>query len=168
MNKFNEWKSRMIETDDIYPIKFGISQDEVLEKFGDPDAVSIAEKNGRPLILKYEDIEFHFDDRHGHRLFLIYSDDLDLSIIDRRNHVRFPILTGTQVALLRVRFRTGQALDEMFAQYDSHSSGKVYSVFENREAAEGYVADAVKTRKDIEFIIYDAARKPIFHKRPAE
>lgn len=46
---------------DISPLKFGISQDEVIEIFGNPDAVSTMRSDGKPLILKYHDIELHFD-----------------------------------------------------------------------------------------------------------
>jgi hypothetical protein len=37
-------------------------------------------KNGRPLIFKYADIEFHFDHRRDHRLFLIHSEGPDLEV----------------------------------------------------------------------------------------
>lgn len=46
---------------DISPLKFGMSQDEVIEIFGKPDAVSTMRSGGKPLILKYHDIELHFD-----------------------------------------------------------------------------------------------------------
>ena len=60
---------------DISPLKFGILQDEVIEIFGNPDAVSTMRSSGKPLILKYCDIELHFDRKAPHGLYLIYSDD---------------------------------------------------------------------------------------------
>lgn len=53
------------------PLKFGMSQDEVIEIWEQPDNVSTMRVSGKPLILKYHDIELHFD-RKG--LHLIYSD----------------------------------------------------------------------------------------------
>lgn len=46
---------------------------------------------GKPLILKYHDIELHFDGKAHHGIYLIYSDDeIELSITteygERRNH----------------------------------------------------------------------------------
>lgn len=71
----------MIESRDISPVTFGMSQEEIISIFGQPCKTSTMEKNNRPLILKYQDIEFHFDERFGHTLFLIYSDDkVDFSI----------------------------------------------------------------------------------------
>ena len=66
---------------DISPLTFGMSQDEVIEIFGNPDAVSTMRSGGKPLILKYHDIELHFDGKAHHGLHLIYSDDkIELSI----------------------------------------------------------------------------------------
>ena len=66
---------------DISPLKFGISQDVVIEIFGNPDAVSTMRSDGKPLILKYHDIELHFGGKSHHGLYLIYSDDeIELSM----------------------------------------------------------------------------------------
>ena len=46
-----------------------------MEIFGKPDAVSTMRSGGKPLILKYHDIELHFDGKAHHGLHLIYSDD---------------------------------------------------------------------------------------------
>ena len=68
---------------DISPLKFGISQDEIIEIFGNPDAVSTMRSGGKPLILKYHDIELHFDRKAPHGLHLIYSDDeIELCMTD--------------------------------------------------------------------------------------
>ena len=78
---FNIWKNHVIETRDISPLKFGMSQDEVIEIMGQPDDVSTMRVSGKPLILKYHDIELHFDRKARHGLHLIYSDDeIELSI----------------------------------------------------------------------------------------
>ena len=37
---FNIWKNHAIKTRDILPLKFGMSQDEVIEILGQPDDVS--------------------------------------------------------------------------------------------------------------------------------
>ena len=52
-----------------------------MEIFGKPNAVSTMRSGGKPLILKYYDIELHFGGKAHHGLHLIYSDDeTELSI----------------------------------------------------------------------------------------
>ncbi len=79
---FTIWRNQILQNPrDISPLKFGISQDEVIEIFGNPDAVSTMRSDGKPLILKYHDIELHFDRKAPHGLCLVYSDDeIELSI----------------------------------------------------------------------------------------
>ena len=76
------WRNQILQNyQDISPMKFGMSQDEVIEIFGKPDAVSTLRSDGKPLILKYHDIELHFDRKVPHGLYLVYSDDeIELSI----------------------------------------------------------------------------------------
>ena len=81
---------------DISPLKFGMSQDEVIEIFGNPDAVSTMRSDGKPLILKYCDIELHFDRKDPHELYLVYSDDeIELSITAEHGEMLQP-LTNTE------------------------------------------------------------------------
>ena len=79
---FTIWRNQILQNPrDILPLKFGMSQDEVIEIFGKPDAVSTMRSGGKPLILKYCDIELHFDRKAPHGLYLIYSDDeIELSM----------------------------------------------------------------------------------------
>ena len=79
---FTIWRNQILQNPrDISPLKFGMSQDEVIEIFGNPDAVSTMRSDGKPLILKYHDIELHFDRKAPHGLYLVYSDDeIELSI----------------------------------------------------------------------------------------
>ena len=52
-----------------------------MEIFGKPDVVSMMRSGRKPLILKYHDIELHFDGKAHHGLHLIYSDDeIELSM----------------------------------------------------------------------------------------
>ena len=76
------WRNQILQNpQNILPLKFGMSQDEVIEIFGKPDAVSTMRSDGEPLILKYHDIELHFDGKSHQGLYLIYSDDeMELSI----------------------------------------------------------------------------------------
>ena len=77
---------------DISPLKFGISQDVVIEIFGNPDAVSTMRSDGKPLILKYCDIELHFDRKAPHGLYLVYSDDeIELSMTAEHEETLQPI-----------------------------------------------------------------------------
>lgn len=77
---------------DISPLKFGMSQDEVIEIFGKPDAVSTMRSGGKPLILKYHDIELHFDRKAPHGLYLIYSDnEIELSVTAEHEETLQPI-----------------------------------------------------------------------------
>ena len=79
---FTTWRNQILQNlRDISPLKFGISQDKVIEIFGNPDTVSTMKSGGKPLILKYHDIELHFERNVPHGLYLIYSDDeIELSI----------------------------------------------------------------------------------------
>ena len=73
---FTIWRNQILQNPwDISPLKFGMSQDEVIEIFGNPDAVSTMRSDGKPLLLKYHDIELHFDRKAPHGLYLVYSDD---------------------------------------------------------------------------------------------
>lgn len=53
---------------DISPLKFGMSRDEIIEIFGNPDEISTMRSDGKPLIFKYHDIELHFDGQAHHGL----------------------------------------------------------------------------------------------------
>ena len=90
---FTIWHNQILQNHrDITPLKFGMSQDEVIEIFGNPDAISTMRSNGKPLILKYHDIELHFDRKAPHGLYLVYSDDeIELSIIDHHEELLQPI-----------------------------------------------------------------------------
>ena len=94
---FTIWRNQILQNPrDISPLKFGISQDEVIEIFGNPDAVSTMRSDGKPLILKYHDIELHFDRKAPHGLYLVYSDDeIELSITDHHEELLQPI-TNTE------------------------------------------------------------------------
>ena len=49
---FTTWRNQILQNPrDISPLKFGISQDEVIEIFGNPDAVSTMRSDRKPLIL---------------------------------------------------------------------------------------------------------------------
>ncbi len=67
---FEIWRNQILhEPKNISPLKFGMSQDEIIEIFG------------KPLILKYHDIELHFGTQACQALHLIYCDDeIDLCI----------------------------------------------------------------------------------------
>lgn len=89
MNKhktFDIWRNHIIQTKDISPLQFGMSQEKVIEILGQPDVVSTMKIDGKPLILKYRDVEFHFDKRYGGGLFLVYSDyEIELSIMQNES-----------------------------------------------------------------------------------
>lgn len=68
---FRNWRDKLIKTRDIAPLKFGMTQEEAIAILGEPDAVSTMKSRGKPLILKYQDIELHFD---RSTLFLVFSD----------------------------------------------------------------------------------------------
>ncbi len=84
---FNIWRDHIIKTKDISPLKFGMPQEAVIEILGQPDDISTMKISGKPLILKYHDIELHFDERYGNNLFLIYSDyEMELSIAQNKSN----------------------------------------------------------------------------------
>ena len=90
---FPIWRSQILQNPrDISPLKFGMSQDEVIEIFGKHDAVSTMRSGGKPLILKYHDIELHFDRKAPHGLYLIYSDnEIELSVTAEHEETLQPI-----------------------------------------------------------------------------
>ena len=90
---FTIWRNQILQNpQNISPLKFGISQDEIIEIFGNPDVVSTMRSDGKPLILKYHDIELHFDRKAPHGLYLVYSDDeIELSITDHHEELLQPI-----------------------------------------------------------------------------
>ena len=94
---FTIWRNQILQNPrDISPLKFGMSQDEVIEIFGKPGAVSTMRSDGKPLILKYHDIELHFDRKAPHGLYLVYSDDeIELSMTAEHGETLQPI-TNTE------------------------------------------------------------------------
>ena len=94
---FSIWRNQILQNpQDISPLKFGMPQGEVMEIFGKPDAVSAMKSGGKPLILKYHDVELHFDGKAHHGLHLIYSDDeIELSITANHEEMLQPI-TNTE------------------------------------------------------------------------
>ena len=94
---FTIWRNQILKNPwDISPLKFEMTQDEVIEIFGNPDAVSTMRSDGKPLILKYHDIELHFDGKAHRGLHLIYSDDeIELSITAEHEEMLQPI-TNTE------------------------------------------------------------------------
>lgn len=74
--EFDIWRNQILRNPrDISPLKFGMTQEEVVGIFGRPDAVSTMKSGGKPLIFKYHDMELHFERSVPHGLYLIYSDD---------------------------------------------------------------------------------------------
>ena len=68
---FTIWRNQILQNpQNISPLTFGMSQDEIMEVFGKPDAVSTMRSGGKSLILKYHDIELHFDGKAHHGLYL--------------------------------------------------------------------------------------------------
>lgn len=72
---FARWRTTAFRTGAIAPLRLGATQDEVLESFGPPDDESVERRKGRPVILKYENVEFHFDGSATARLALVYCED---------------------------------------------------------------------------------------------
>lgn len=74
---FQKWREEVFRSQAISPLRIGMLQEEVLALFGPPDGESTQRRQGKPVILKYRDSEFHFDSAADHRLCLIYSDEPD-------------------------------------------------------------------------------------------
>lgn len=73
LHNFTQWRESLFQNSfrSIYPLKFGMTQQCLIHQFGQPDDFSTEKP---PLILKYEDIEFHFDKENHYQLFLIYNE----------------------------------------------------------------------------------------------
>lgn len=76
-HEFSVWRDKIISTGDMAPLSFGSDHEQVIRLFGEPDDTSVKRKHGKPVILKYQDIEFHFDFRKTHYLALVWSDDAE-------------------------------------------------------------------------------------------
>ena len=72
---FEIWRNQILmEPQNISPLKFGMSQDEIINIFGKSDSVSTMRRRGKHLILKYYNIEFHFGvQTHGLHLILVMT-----------------------------------------------------------------------------------------------
>ena len=77
--EFQDWRRRLIDKGQINPIGIGMVRNEIVRKFGRPSDFG-AFKKKIPQILKYSEIEFHFDIKNKDKLILIYSEELDISI----------------------------------------------------------------------------------------
>lgn len=157
--KFIKWRDKILETKDISPLWFGMTQEHVISEFGKPDATSSEIRNGRPLIFKYHDIEFHFDERYSHTLFLVFSEETEnLSIMT----LGFPSMTKEQVALLRTESMTGHVLDNNFKLYNRSKGGEIYTVFDSLDLAKQYIEEQKIQHQGVEFCIY-GINKEIIH-----
>jgi hypothetical protein len=68
------WREELLNSRSIAPLNFGATREALIAMFGPPDLTSVVTRNRRWSILKYSDIEFHFDHQSGSRLFLIYGE----------------------------------------------------------------------------------------------
>ena len=163
VEKFMKWREEVFKTRDMYPIKLGMTQDNIIAKFGQPDNVSTQKKDGKPLIFKYYDVEFHFDERNNHTLFLMYSDESEnLSIYKQA----FPSLLKNQVALSRAEFATGHVLDNNFNVYSMSKGGEIYTVFNSLKLAKAYIEEQKLQREGIEFWVYGKNEEMICYIKP--
>lgn len=162
-DKFMKWRKIVFETKDISPLRFGMTQEEVMKEFGKPDTTSTEIRNGRPLIFKYHDIEFHFDERENHTLFLVYSDETEnLSI----KTLGFPSLTKKQVALTRAEFKTGHVLDNNFNLYSRAKGGEIYTVFDSLDLAKQYIEEQKAQHEGVEFWVCGQDKEVICYVKP--
>ena len=73
--EFQEWYQKFASSGDICPIRLGMSRDQLLAVWGEPDEVGATSRRlGKPAIWVYGRVEFHFDHTAGDELFLIYRD----------------------------------------------------------------------------------------------
>lgn len=159
IKKFIQWRDKIFETKDISPLWFGMTQEEVISEFGEPDTTSNEIRNGCPLIFKYHDIEFHFDERHNYTLFLVFSEEIEsLSIMT----LGFPSMSKEQVALLRAESMTGHVLDNNFKIYNRSKGGEIYTVFNSLDLAKQYIEEQKIQHQGVEFCIY-GINKEIIH-----
>lgn len=71
---FDDWRNELKVSGATVPIRLGMDRGTLKELFGEPHATAAGFRK-QPLsgIMKYGDIEFHFDGSGS--LFLVYSDD---------------------------------------------------------------------------------------------
>jgi hypothetical protein len=75
MNNFSKWYSRFLKTGDPQPLQFGMTRDQIRSLFGEPHDIGGTSKKQRlPLILKYNDLEFHFGPKSTDGLVRIFRD----------------------------------------------------------------------------------------------
>lgn len=161
--KFKEWRRQLFQTKDISPLRFGMTQEDVVAEFGRPDTISTVVRDGRPLAFKYGDIELHFDDLNKYKLYLVYTDESEnMSIMGPH----FPYLFKGQVALSRAIFSTGQLLDTDFKLYKASKGGEIYSVFDSLNLAKKYIAEQHLLHEGVEMWVYGKGQEVIYYSKP--
>ena len=162
--KIENWRKKLFETRDITPFLLGkTTQENIIAEFGYPDTTSTMKKNGRPLIFKYEDIEFHFDSENEFALYLVYSDENEELCILKQ---KFPLLTRNQVAISRADVMTGHVFDKDFNLYSNSKGGEIYSVFDSLNLAKQYIAEQKMLHEKIEFWVYGKTQEVILYIKP--
>jgi hypothetical protein len=74
-SSYNQWFENLCKTGNISPIRLGMTRQELIETFGEPDQISL-EKHSRPAgILKYGGLEFFFGQSQNDGLEMIFHDD---------------------------------------------------------------------------------------------
>ncbi|WP_143307055.1 hypothetical protein [Chitinophaga vietnamensis] len=73
----------------------------------------------------------------------------------------FPRLTGSQVALLKADAFTGHCLDQHFNLMIGGKDQEPYTVFEDYEAAYGYVQRCRLERPSLEYTIFAAGEEVV-------
>jgi hypothetical protein len=58
---FKSWKSKLFQSGDLGIIRLGIPKTTLLSTLGEPDSVVPDHTGSYSTILKYEDMQFHFD-----------------------------------------------------------------------------------------------------------
>ena len=84
-SEFKSWWESFRVTGDICPVRLGMTRDELKAILGEPDAISYTVgKTLTPSILRYEELEFHFEQGQNGKLWLIYSEVDDVPAVSIR------------------------------------------------------------------------------------
>ena len=82
---YKTWWESFRVTGDICPVRLGLTRDELKAILGEPDAVGYSVgKLWSPSILRYDDLEFHFEKGSDGKLWLIYSELDDVPAVSIR------------------------------------------------------------------------------------
>lgn len=160
--KFIKWKNKVPKTKSIYPARLGTRANRIISEFGEPEEILKTGKEGQPLVFRYQEIEFHYDEEDDNKLFLVCSREDENFRVESQ---KFPPLESKQVAVARTESTTEYVVDNNFKLYSRTKGGEIYTVFKSLYFAKKYIDEQKAIHKDVDFWVYNEKKSIIFRTR---